>query len=471
MSAPHERHGGSASRDIARIDPMTSFRSTTYAPSAVLSVSALNRLARDVMERALPLMWVRGELSNFTSAGSGHWYFTLKDAGAQVRCAMFRSKARFVDWRPENGMQVEVRAVPTLYEPRGEFQLNVEALRRAGMGALYEAFERLKARLDAEGLFAPERKRALPKLPRCIGIVTSPQAAALRDALTILARRLPTIPVIVYPTPVQGTGAARSIANAIRTASARAECDVLIVCRGGGSIEDLWAFNEEIVARAIHDCAVPLVTGVGHETDFTIADFVADLRAPTPSAAAQAACPDRLEIARQCIECQRVLRRALQRYMEHHMQALDYLGRRLIEPGARLRIEREQLQRLAARLARAGAARLGETRWALSDRARRLLFARVDLRDHLGRVEQASLRLASIMQRNSAVMDATVARLGARLQALNPHAVLDRGYAIATDAAGEIVRDATALAIGERVHVQFARGAAQTEVRSIAADD
>ena len=244
-------------------------------------------------------------------------------------------------------MQVEVRAVPTLYEPRGEFQLNVEALRRAGMGALYEAFERFKARLDAEGLLAPERKRALPKLPRCIGIVTSPQAAALRDALSILARRLPAIPVIVYPTPVQGTGAARSIANAIRTASARAECDVLIVCRGGGSIEDLWAFNEEIVARAIHDCAVPLVTGVGHETDFTIADFVADLRAPTPSAAAQAACPDRLEIARQCVECQRVLRRALQRYMEHHMQALDYLGRRLIEPGARLRIEREQLQRLA----------------------------------------------------------------------------------------------------------------------------
>src|SRR5262245_13731912 len=206
---------------------MTSFRSR-LAPAAVLSVSALNRLARALMEQALPLMWVRGELSNFTSAGSGHWYFTLKDANAQVRCAMFRSRARFVDWRPENGAQVEVRAVPTVYEPRGEFQLNVETLRRAGMGALYEAFERLKVRLDAEGLFATDRKRALPKLPRCIGVVTSPQAAALRDVLTILTRRMPSIPVVVYPTSVQGGGAARSIANMIGIAASRAECDVLI---------------------------------------------------------------------------------------------------------------------------------------------------------------------------------------------------------------------------------------------------
>ena len=455
---------------MARIDAMTSSRSAN-APATVLSVSALNRLARDVMEKALPLMWVRGELSNFTSAGSGHWYFTLKDANAQVRCAMFRSRARFVDWRPENGMQVEVRAVPTVYEPRGEFQLNVEALRRAGMGALYEAFERLKARLDAEGLFAQERKRTLPTLPRCIGVVTSPQAAALRDVLTILARRLPTIPVIVYPTPVQGSGAARSIANTIQIASAREECDVLILCRGGGGIEDLWAFNEEVVARAIHDCAVPVVTGIGHETDFTIADFVADLRAPTPSAAAQAACPDRAEVARRCVECQRVLRRGLQRYMERHMQALDYLSRRLVEPNERLRMEREALKRLGERLAQAGVARLAEARWSLSDRARRLLFARFDPRDYFARVQQASLRLSGAGQRNVGVMDGLVAHLGARLEALNPHAVLERGYAIATDASGRIVRDGATLGIGERLHVQFARGAAHTEVKSIQADD
>ena len=437
------------------------------APATVLTVSALTRLARDVIERALPLMWVRGEISNFTSAGSGHWYFTLKDAGAQVRCAMFRSRARFVDWRPENGAQVEVRAVPTVYEPRGEFQLNVETLRRAGMGALYEAFERLKVRLDAEGLFAPERKRALPVLPRSIGIVTSPQAAALRDVLTILARRMPSIPVIVYPSPVQGGGAARSIANQIRSASAREECDVLIVCRGGGSIEDLWAFNEEVVARAIHDCAVPVVTGIGHETDFTIADFVADLRAPTPSAAAQAACADRSELARQCVECQRVLRRALRRFMERHMQTLDYLGRRLIEPSERLRVEREGLQRLAARLAAAGAARVGQARWVLLDQARRLVFARLDPGAGLARVEQARLRLQGAAHRNVNADNARVAALAARLESLNPHAVLDRGYAIATDAAGNIVREGAALTIGERLNVQFARGAAGTEVRSV----
>ena len=441
------------------------------APATVLSVSALTRLARDVVERALPLMWVRGEISNFTSAGSGHWYFTLTDASAQVRCAMFRSKARFVDWRPENGAQVEVRAVPTVYEPRGEFQLNVETLRRAGLGALYEAFERLKVRLDAEGLFAVERKRPLPMLPRCIGIVTSPQAAALRDVLTILNRRMPSIPVIVYPTPVQGGGAARGIANMIRIASAREECDVLIVCRGGGSIEDLWAFNEEVVARAIHAAAVPVVTGIGHETDFTIADFVADLRAPTPSAAAQAASADRSELARQCGECQRVLRRALQRYLERHMQAIDYLGRRLVEPNERLRMEREGLRRLAARLAQAGAARIAASRWSLLDQARRLMFARFDPQVHRGRLEQARLRFEGALNRNVHAIDARVSSLGARLESLNPHAVLDRGYAIATDAAGSIVRDGRALKIGDRLNVQFAQGAAGTEVRSIDADD
>ncbi len=265
---------------------------SAFPHGAVIGVAALNRTARDLLEHALPLMWIRGEVSNFTCAPSGHCYFTLKEAGAQVRCAMFRSRARLLDWQPQNGMQVEVRALVTLFEPRGEFQLNVEAVRRAGLGALYEAFERLKARLAAEGLFDAERKRPLPRFPRAIGIVTSPRAAALRDVLIIIARRMPCIPVLVYPTPVQGTGAGAFIAEAIQAASRRAECDVLIVCRGGGSIEDLWAFNEEIVARAIHACAMPVIAGIGHETDFTIADFVADHRAPTPSAAAETATAD-----------------------------------------------------------------------------------------------------------------------------------------------------------------------------------
>ena len=309
------------------------------AAAAVIEVSALNRMVRDMLEHALPLMWVRGEVSNFTCAPSGHCYFTLKDAAAQVRCTMFRSRARLLDWQPRNGMQIEVRALPTLFEPRGEFQLNVETIRRSGMGALYEAFERLKLRLAAEGLFASERKRALPAFPRRIGVVTSPQAAALRDVLTILARRMPSLPVLVYPTAVQGADAAQGIARAIEAASRRLECDVLIVCRGGGGIEDLWAFNDEAVARAIHGCALPVVTGIGHETDFTIADFVADLRAPTPSAAAQAASPDRRELSARVAETSARMARAFARRLDRLWQGVDYLVRRLVDPRERLRIE------------------------------------------------------------------------------------------------------------------------------------
>ncbi len=434
---------------------------------AVIGVSALNRLARDVLEQALPLMWVRGEISNFTAAASGHWYFTLKDPGAQVRCALFRHKARFVDWRPENGMQVEVRALVTLYELRGEYQLNVETMRRAGMGALYEAFERLKVRLDAEGLFKEERKRALPAFPKAIGVVTSPQAAALRDVLTILARRMPSIPVIVYPTPVQGTGAGQSIAAAIQAASARNECDVLIVCRGGGSIEDLWAFNEEVVARAIHACAIPVVTGVGHETDFTIADFVADTRAPTPSAAAQTAAPDRRELERQLAELARSLGRSMGRTLEGRMQAIDYLGHRLVDPRSRLRADAERLTHIAVRLAAAWAAHFARSRWAFLDRVRRISLARPDPGQYRAQVDQAGLRFDASASRNLRALNAALDGLGARLQALNPHAVLERGYAIATDRAGRIVRDSAELAIGERLSVRFAHGAADTEVKKI----
>src|SRR5690349_4376276 len=236
------------------------------APSQppVISVAELNRLARDVLERSLPFTWVAGEVSNSKRYDSGHCYFTLKDAQAQVDCVMFRNRAQLLGWLPQDGMRVEVRAAPTLYEARGKFQLNVDTMRRGGLGALYEAFERLKARLEREGLFDPARKRALPRFPRTIGIVTSPQAAALRDVLTTLERRMPSAAVIIYPTPVQGEGAGARIAQALATAAARAECDVLIVCRGGGSIEDLWAYNDEGLARAIAACSIPVVSGVGH---------------------------------------------------------------------------------------------------------------------------------------------------------------------------------------------------------------
>src|SRR4051812_8897786 len=298
--------------------------------SRVINVSELNRLAKELIERNLPLMWVAGEISNFTRATSGHCYFSLKDAQAQVRCVMFRHKAQLHDWKPENGMQIEVRATPSFYEARGEFQLNIEAMRRAGLGSLYAAFEQLKAKLAAEGLFAEEAKQILPRFPRAIGIVTSTQAAALRDVLTTLKRRMPSIPVFIYPAPVQGEGAAAKLAQAIATADARAECDVLIMCRGGGSIEDLWAFNEEVVARAIHACTLPVISAVGHETDFTIADFVADVRAPTPTAAAQLACPNCVDLREGAAHLYHRLKRVMERALERRMQHVDGLARRLV---------------------------------------------------------------------------------------------------------------------------------------------
>ncbi len=434
------------------------------APSAVIAVSALNRLVRDMLEHALPLMWIRGEVSNFTCAASGHCYFTLKDAGAQVRCTMFRSRVRLLDWQPGNGMQIEVRAVATLFEPRGEFQLNVEAIRRSGTGALYEAFERLKTRLAAEGLFDNERKRPLPEFPRRVGIVTSPQAAALRDVLSILRSRMPALPVVVYPAPVQGAGAAQYIARAIEAASRRLECDVLIVCRGGGSIEDLWSFNEEVVARAIHACALPVVSAVGHETDFTIADFVADLRAPTPTAAAQAVSPDRRQLLVRVAEVRRRLVRCFARHLDRLWQGVDYLGRRLIDPRERVRTECRHLGQLASRLAHAGSRKFSVERWRLSDLRQRLSAACLDPQRHLSALEHLRMRFHQACRQRLQARHAALDAFGARLQGLNPHAVLNRGYAIATDQRGRIVSDAATVAVGEQLNVRLARGLIESRV-------
>jgi len=261
-------------------------RVSAPSPAEILTVSALTRSVRDLIEHRYPLLWVAGELSNFTLAKSGHAYFVLKDERAQVRCVMFRHRAQQLEWQPRDGMQIEAQALLTLYEPRGDFQLNVETMRRAGLGALFEAFLRLREKLEKEGLFEAEKKRLLPRFPRTIGVITSRDAAALRDVLTTLERRNPSVAVVVFPVRVQGEGAAVEIAAALDLAGRRGECDALLLVRGGGSIEDLWAFNEEIVARALRACPIPVVTGIGHETDFTIADFAADQRAPTPTAAA-----------------------------------------------------------------------------------------------------------------------------------------------------------------------------------------
>jgi exodeoxyribonuclease VII large subunit len=411
----------------------------------VLSVTELNRRARALLESEFELLWVGGELSNVTLAGSGHLYFTLKDPAAQVKCAMFRGRAQHLDWKPEAGERVEVRARVTLYEARGDYQLVVEQMRRGGLGALFEAFEKLKARLSAEGLFDEDRKRALPEFPRAIGIVTSPAAAALRDVLTTLKRRAPMIPVILYPAQVQGALAAPQIAKAIESAGRRNEVDVLIVCRGGGSLEDLWPFNEEVVARAIAASPIPVVSGVGHETDFSIADFVADLRAPTPTAAATAASPDREALAAHVAKARAQLAREMRRGLEQRMQMVDSLAKQLVTPAERVKRMAESLAALRARLSRA-------LQPALRDRAAGIASARDRLR----------LRLDLAMRDRHA----RVAAAGAALSHLDPGQVLARGYAIVRAADGSVVRSSAQLAVDEAIDLRFAAGAAAARVIS-----
>ncbi len=390
----------------------------------VLPVSALNQAVARVLERSFPLAWVSGEVSNFTRAASGHWYFTLKDDAAQARAVMFRSRAQLTDFAPRDGDRIEVRALVTLYTPRGEFQLNVEAIRRAGVGNLYEAFLRLKDKLAAEGLFASENKRPLPAFAHTIGIVTSLQAAALHDVLTTLQRRAPHVNVILYPTPVQGEGAAQKIAQTITTASMRAECDLLLLCRGGGSIEDLWSFNDEAVARAIVACRVPVISGVGHETDVTIADFAADLRAPTPTAAAEMATRPQVDWLAEVRAHAETLTSAMTRRFGNTVQGMDWLSRRLISPSALIARERMRLQALAGRCAQAGRSPAAAARHGL-------------------------------------------ASLTAQLELLNPQRTLERGYAIVTDANGNIVRSPTQLHPHDTVSMRLAEGGARVGIASV----
>ena len=436
-----------------------------FDKNSIVSVGELNRAAKQLIEGGLPLLWVRGEISNFVNAASGHWYFSLKDEQAQVRCVMFRHKSQYLDFRPANGMQIEVQALATLYEARGDFQLTLEKMRPAGLGALFEAFERLKSKLDQEGLFDAARKRALPQFPRQIGIVTSPQAAALRDVLRTLANRMPNVPVVLYPTPVQGVEAGQRIAQAIDTANRRAECDVLILCRGGGSIEDLWAFNEEAVARAIAASVIPVVSGVGHETDFTIADFVADLRAATPTAAAQAVVPDRLALRQHLAQQRQHLARAALRQFERRMQQLDYLQRRLVHPAQRLRQQTEQLQGMhrRLRLAQAGAWQQAQWRWQTS--TQRLHRLRPDVAQRCERLAVSTRRLNSAMTVYLARQDARLLALHQHVQHLDPQRVLARGYSVVRDAAGRVVSRSTAIAAGDQLQLTFAQGGAQVEVQ------
>ncbi|SPB15767.1 exodeoxyribonuclease VII large subunit [Caballeronia novacaledonica] len=428
---------------------------------AVIPVSALNRAISTMLERSFPLVWVSGEVSNFTRAASGHWYFSIKDANAQMRCVMFRGRAQYAEFTPREGDKIEVRALVTMYEPRGELQLNVEAVRRTGQGRLYEAFLRLKAQLESEGLFAAERKRALPVHPRGIGIVTSLQAAALRDVLTTLARRAPHVPIVVYPAPVQGAGVGAKLAAMVEAANARREVDVLIVCRGGGSIEDLWAFNEEVLARAIAASELPVVSGVGHETDFTIADFAADVRAPTPTAAAELVSPQRVLLLRELDHRHAALARGFGRMMERRAQQLDWLARRLVSPAERLARQRAHLRQLASRLGAAGARPVRDARAHFALVHFRWQRRRPDVaaeREHLLRLAQ---RIGGAHERRAEREKARVSELAARLQVLSPQRTLERGYAALIDAqTGRAVRAPNALKPKRPLTVHLAQGSA-----------
>jgi len=431
----------------------------------VFRVAELNFAIKQLLESNVPLLWVRGEISNLVKAASGHFYFSLKDDQAQVRCVMFRHKNQLLSEPISNGQQVEVLAIVTLYEQRGDFQLTVEQMRPAGLGILYEQFARLKQLLESQGLFAVARKRALPTFPKSIGIITSPQAAALRDVLTTLRLRLPSVPVVLYPTPVQGTGSAEKIALAIQLANQRAECDVLIVCRGGGSIEDLWAFNEEVVARAIAASEIPIVSGVGHETDFTIADFVADERAPTPTAAAQCVVPDRHALLRGLQDQAQHLQRAQRNRVQNFMQAVDYLQRRMVHPMQQLQRRVQQLDQLQQRMQRAYAYRKQHQYWQWQSLAQRLRAASSDFVRLQDRQTNLSERLLKAMRAGQAQRLVRVDNAAQHLILLDPTKVLARGYSMVQDANGSVVSDAGQLAIGAELRITFAKGWARTEVK------
>ena len=436
----------------------------------VYSVSRLNHEVRTLLEGRFPLLWIEGEISNLARPASGHIYFTLKDAQAQVRCAMFRNRNQYNKARPENGSQVLLRARISLYENRGDYQLIVEHMEEAGDGALRRAFEELKQRLAKEGLFDEALKKAPPELPKRIGVITSPSGAAIRDVLTVLARRFPGIPVLIYPVPVQGDGAATQIAAAIDLADKRRDCDVLLLTRGGGSLEDLWAFNEEPVARAIHRCGLPLVSAIGHEIDFTIADFAADRRAATPSAAAEMLSPDRTRRLLDLVATETRLSELMRRHLRHLAERLAWTSKRLQHPGQRLRAIAQRLDELEMRMTgvlrarlRHGWSRLGETHAHL----RRLSPAA-----HLPRLtlhhEQLQGRLRQAMRALLARRRQALAALMRELDAVSPLATLGRGYAIVRRLPeGEVLRDTHGIEPSMRVETQLAKGRLVCRVEEI----
>jgi exodeoxyribonuclease VII large subunit len=437
---------------------------------SAISVSELNRQVKALLEQGIAKLWVEGEISNLARPASGHVYFSLKDESSQIRCAWFRQRQRGPTASLENGDQVLVFGRVSIYEARGDYQLIVEQLEDAGEGELRRRFEALKKKLSAEGLFDTDEKQDLPELPERIGIVTSPSGAAVRDIITVLKRRFPAIPVVIYPTLVQGETAAELISDAIATAVERDECDVLILARGGGSLEDLWSFNEEMVARAIYDCPIPTVSAVGHEVDFTIADFVADVRAPTPSGAAELVVPDQAEWMRSLTATAARIAILGRRYLEEQFQTVDWLSRRLMQasPAATVARQTGWLRNLKQILT-------GTIRHDLAGRARKVEYMRSRLlqRSPAISVQQSMNQLSSLQQRLNGSATNSVEKLNVRLrlatralESVSPLATLERGYAIVSDEeTGAILTDAAKVKPGSDIRAQLARGTLQATVK------
>jgi exodeoxyribonuclease VII large subunit len=429
----------------------------------VFTVSRLNQTARKLLEQGLARIWLEGELSNVARPSSGHLYFTLKDSKAQIRGAMFRSRNQLLRFKPQEGMQVLVRAKISLYEPRGDYQLIAEAMQEAGDGVLQQAFDALKLKLEQAGLFAPETKQPLPALPTRIGVITSPSGAAIRDVLSVLKRRFPALPVLIYPVPVQGKDAGREIAAMLETAAARNECDVLILTRGGGSLEDLWAFNEEIVARAIHDCPIPVISAVGHEVDFTIADFVADQRAPTPSAAAELVSPDQAEWLAQVSALETRSIRHIRQALADCQERLRWLEQRLQlrHPGQQLRQQAQRLDELEQRARLAINSYFNKLRYSLNEMTAKLKQASPGHQISCTELQRQALaqRLRTAMSRLLQTRQQQLAVACKSLDTISPLATLDRGYAIVTRQTDKhILHEANTVQTGDQIEARLARG-------------
>lgn len=453
-------------------DPFAPRTQPTGPDSQIYSVSELNREASQILQDSLPMLWVEGEISNLARPGSGHIYFSLKDQNAQVRCAMFRGANRNLQFRVEDGQQVLVHARVTIYEPRGSFQLIVEQMEPAGEGLLRRKFEELKTRLAAEGLFDESRKKQLPAVPDRIGVITSPSSAAIRDILHVLERRFAAVPVIIYPVQVQGASAKHEIAAALEMAAERSECDVLIVGRGGGSLEDLWAFNEEIVARAIATCPIPIVSAVGHEIDFTIADLVADLRAPTPSAAAEQVVPDVATWLNATVTLAQRAEAAVRRTLRDRRYIIDQLSGRISRrhPGFILGQFAQRLDELSQRMAMTMRHRTDVEMLQLRGTVARL-FAAVptgEIQRSRQRLHEIQIRLDGAMRMQLDAVQNRIAVMAARLQSVSPLGTLERGYALVTDSrSGALIRTTDELTVGQKITGRLSRGSFSAEVKKI----